>query len=173
MPTLNEVITDIRTNHKQVSASSRDEVRVMQAMLNDTSYEVGVYGKEGKVDTYNPAKDFRAMQANIVASVAKISKAESEQLVNGYELTKSDASTMVGVSKEFVNTYIGTGRKLPLGGREMSDYSLVGKEIPETVKVFNIRRKDSNGNETWDKGQKVVPAHLGLKAKSPCPDWVK
>ena len=39
-----DLLAEIQTNHKQVSASQRDEVRVMQAMLNDTSYEVGVYG---------------------------------------------------------------------------------------------------------------------------------
>ena len=43
-----DLLAEIQTNHKQVSASQRDEVRVMQAMLNDTSYEVGVYGKAAR-----------------------------------------------------------------------------------------------------------------------------
>lgn len=119
MQSLNEVLSDIKQNHKQVSASQKDEVRVMQTMLNDTSYEVGVYAKEGKVGTYNPAQDFRTMEASIVSSVAKISKGEAESVVSEYEVTKSDASTMVNVSKEFVNTYLSCGRKLPLGGREI------------------------------------------------------
>ena len=72
--TMNEIIADIKGNIKQVSSSQKDEVRVMQAMLNDTSFEVGVYSNAGKVDTYNPAKDFRSMQSSIVSSVAKISK---------------------------------------------------------------------------------------------------
>ena len=40
--TMNEIIADIKGNIKQVSSSQKDEVRVMQAMLNDTSFEVGV-----------------------------------------------------------------------------------------------------------------------------------
>ena len=112
------LVNEIKDNLSQVSSSNKDEVRVMQAMLNDKEYEVGVYTNAGLKETYNPAKDFRGMLSGIVSSTTKISKDESESLVDSYDVTKSDASTMVNVSKEFVNTYIGTGRKLPFGGRE-------------------------------------------------------
>ena len=59
MATVNELLADIQENHKQVSSSQKDEVRIMQAMMNDTSYEVGVYNKSGKIADYNPSKDFR------------------------------------------------------------------------------------------------------------------
>ena len=92
-----DLINEIQENHKQVSSSQKDEVRVMQAMLNDTSYEVGIYAKEGKVDTYNPAKDFRKMQSGIVSSVTKIGKDEAEKLIwikerleQGVEIFKQD-----------------------------------------------------------------------------------
>ena len=118
------LVKEIKDNLKQSSSSQKDEVRVMQAMLNDQSYEVGVYNKSGEVDTYNPAKDFRAMCTGIIASTTKITKNESAQLMENYEASKSDAATMVAISKEFVNTYLETGRKLPLGGREDHTYSL-------------------------------------------------
>lgn len=171
--TMNELIADIKSNIKQVSSSQKDEVRVMQAMLNDTSFEVGVYGNAGKIDTYNPAKDFRSMQSSIVSSVARISKDEAATLVEGYEVTKADATTMVGISKEFVNTYLSTGRKLPFGGRADSDYALSMKEIPEAEKTYQKRIVDAAGNVTYEPGKKVIPAHKGLKAKSSCPKWVK
>ena len=41
---------------------------------------------------------------------------------------------MINISKQFIHTYLETGRKLPLGGREKSNISLVNKTIPETVK---------------------------------------
>lgn len=171
--TMNEIIADIKSNIKQVSSSQKDEVRVMQAMLNDTTFEVGVYGNAGKIGTYNPAQDFRSMQSAIVSSVAKISKDEANSLVSGYEVTKNDAITMVNVSKEFVNTYLSTGRKLPFGGREDSDYALSMKEIPETEKIYQKRISDAAGNVTYEPGKKIIPAHKGLKAKSSCPKWVK
>lgn len=170
--TVLETISEIKEAHKQVSSSQKDEVRVMQAILNDTSYEVGVYAKEGKIGTYNPALDFKSMQSNIVSQVAKIGKAEAETLVSDYEVTKSDASTMVNISKEFINTYLNSGRKLPLGGREQSNCSLSAKLIPETEKVFQRKITNKDGVVTWEPGKKVVPAHIGLKAKSSCPEWV-
>ena len=105
MSTVLELVKEIKDNLSQVSSSNKDEVRVMQAMLNDKEYEVGVYPNSGLKETYNPAKDFRGMVSNIIANTAKISKEEASALVDTYEVTKSDASTMVNVSKEFFNTY--------------------------------------------------------------------
>lgn len=168
-----DLLNEIQTNHKQVSASQRDEVRIMQAMLNDTSYEVGVYAKSGKVDTYNPAKDFKSMQTNIVASVTKISKDEASKLVENYEATKADATTMVGISKEFVNTYLSSGRKLPLGGREKANFALSEKVVPRTEKTYQRRVNSGTGDVTWEPGKKIIPEHKGLKARSSCPSWVQ
>ena len=89
MTKVSELLAEIQETHKQVSSSQKDEVRVMQAMLNDTSYEVGVYAKSGKVGTYNPAQDFKAMQSRIVSSVTKMGKDEAKKLVDDYEVTKS------------------------------------------------------------------------------------
>ena len=168
-----DLVNEIKETHKQVSSSMKDEIRVMQAMLNDTDYEVGVYGNAGQVGTYNPAKEFRAMQSKIIESTVKISKSEAENLVAGYEVTKSDAAIMVGISKEFINTYLDTGRKISLGGREQYSYTLASKDIPETEKTYQRRIANGNGNVTWEPGVKTIPAHKGLKAKSTCPSWVK
>lgn len=170
---VNALINEIKESRKQTSASQKDEVRVMQAMLNDTSYEVGVYSPKGKIDTYNPAKDFRTMEANILASAAKINKEEAANLIGKYEVTKNDATTMVNVSKEFINTYLGCGRKLALGGREDSNFALLVKDTPKTEKVYQRRTVQEDGTVTWEPGTKIIPAHKTLKAKSACPAWVK
>ena len=168
-----DLLTEIQETHKQVSSSQKDEVRIMQAMLKNTSYEVGVYAKSGQVGTYNPAQDFRAMQTRIVSSVTKMGKDEAKNLVDGYEVTKADASTMVDLSKEFINTYLDSGRKLALGGREKSNFALSVRDIPATEKTYQRRHDDGKGNITWEPGRKTIPAHKGLKARSSCPSWVK
>lgn len=173
MVTVVDLLRDIQDTHKQVSSSCKDEVRVMQSMLNDTSYEVDIYSSAGKVGTFSPAKEFREMQTNIVSSVAKISKEESKKLVDNYAVTKSDASAMVGISKEFVNTYLETGRKLPFGGREKSNYSLSMKKVPETIKKYRNKVTNPDGTVDWVPGEKTIPPHNGLKSKSSCPSWVK
>lgn len=169
---VSDLLAEIQENHKQVSASQRDEVRVMQAMLNDTSYEIGVYNKSGKIGDYCPAKDFKSMQTNIVSSVTKISKDEAAKLVENYEATKADATSMVSISKEFINTYLSSGRKLPLGGREKSNFALSEKVVPRTEKTYQ-RRVLADGEVNWEPGKKTIPEHKGLKARSSCPSWVK
>lgn len=168
------LVKEIKDNLSQVSSSNKDEIRVMQAMLNDKEYEVGVYTNAGLKETYNPAKDFRGMLSGIVANTTKISKDEAATLVDAYEVSKSDASTMVNVSKEFVNTYIGTGRKLPFGGREKSNIGISGKEVQETIKTYPKKvGVNEDGTGRYESGERRVPSHITAKVYGSCPDWVK
>lgn len=169
-----DVVKEIKDNLSQVSSSSKDEVRVMQAMLNDTDYEVGVYTASGLKETYNPAVDYRNMLAGVVSSAAKITKEESASLIANHEVTKAEASTMVNVSKEFINTYISTGRKLPFGGREKSNIAISGKEIPDAIKTYPKKVGiNEDGTARYESGERKVPGHFTAKVYSSCPDWVK
>ncbi len=174
MNTVQSLVKEIKDGLSQVSSSAKDEVRVMQAMLNDTEYEVGVYTNSGFKETYNPAKDFKGMLSGVIASTTKISKEEASSLANAHEVTKSEATTMVNVSKEFVNTYISTGRKLPFGGREKSNISISGKDVPETVKTYPKKvGVNEDGTGRYESGERKVPAHITAKVYGSCPDWVK
>ena len=174
MSTVQNLVKEIKDGLSQTSSSTKDEIRVMQAMLNDTEYEVGVYGNTGLKETYNPAKDFRGMLSGVVASTTKISKEEAAALVNDHEVSKSEATTMVNVSKEFVNTYIATGRKLPFGGREKSNIAISGKEVEETTKTYPKKvGVNEDGTGRYESGERKVPAHFTAKVYGSCPDWVK
>ena len=164
-----DVVAEIKEGLSQRSSSQKDEVAVMQAMLNSPDYEVGVYGKEGKIGTYNPCEDFRGMLKNVVAGATTITKGEAEEHIEKYVVTKSDAETMVNVSKEYMNTYLGTGRKIKLGGRETSDYGMSIKHVPQSTKSYPI--KNADGSTTF--GKKDVPAHDSIKVYGSCPSWVK
>ena len=172
--TVTELVNDIKSNLSQKSASRKDEIKVMQAMLNDTSYEVNIYGKDGAEGVYTPAKDFRNMCANIISKAAKISASEATNLVDKYEVTKSDATTMVDVSKEFINTYIHTNRKLPLGAREFSDVSISLKTVPESTRLYPTKvGVNDDGTDRYSKTPTTVPAHESVRVIAPCPVWVK
>lgn len=169
-----ELVNEIKQSLSQVSSSNKDEVRVMQAMLNDTDYEVGVYTNTGLKETYNPAKDFRSMLSSIVSGSAKISKEEASTLIDNHEITKSEANTMVNVSKEFVNTYLGTGRKLPFGGREKMNIALSAKDVEETIKTYPKKVGiNEDGTARYETAERKVPAHTTAKVHGSCPDWVK
>lgn len=174
MTTVNDLVKEISDGLKQKNSSQKDEVRVMQAMLNDTSFKVGVYGKSGIEGEYCPAEDFKNMTASIISSTVKIGKAEAEELVKDYDVSKSEAATMVNVSKQFINTYLETGRKLPLGGREKTDFALCARQIPEKTKPCPKKvGVDDTGNPIYQTPNKTIPAHTGLKAYCSCPSWVK
>lgn len=169
-----ELVNEIKKNLSQVSSSNKDEVKVMQAMLNDTEYEVGVYTNSGLTETYNPANDFRGMLSSIISSATKISKEEANTLVSSHEITKAEASTMVNVSKEFVNTYLETGRKLPLGGRENYSFNFSAKTVKETVKTYPKKVGiNEDGTSRYETAEKKVPTHVVAKIHGSCPDWVK
>ena len=51
MEKVEELLAMINNETGTCTASKKDEIRVMKAMMNDASYEVDVYGNEGKEGT--------------------------------------------------------------------------------------------------------------------------
>ena len=113
------------------------------------------------------------MVANIVSSATKITKAEAKTLVDAYDAKKSDAETMVQLSKDFMNTALRTGRSVNLGGTEKSNISIQLKNVEMTTKRYPKKvGVNQDGSIKYENAESIVPAHEGLKVKSPCPDWV-
>ena len=172
--TVKGLIDEISTGLSQVSSSRKDEVRIMQAMLSDDKYTVSIYGKDGVEDTYSPASDFRAMCASVISNAAKVPMAEATQLMDGYAVRKGEAVAMVNISKEFVNTYLQTGRKLPLGSREKSDVSLSLKKVEASTRLYPQKvGVNDDGSDRYSKTATTVPAHESIRVHAPCPSWVK
>jgi hypothetical protein len=172
--TVNTLLKEIKKSQTQVARSAKDEVRVMRAMLNDTSYEVSTYDNNGPTGSYCPAKDFKAMCASVIAGAAHISNAEATAMMENYNVSNKDASAMVNVSKEYINTYMQTGRKLFLGGRETSAISLSGKHVPESTRLYPEKVGVNNdGTPRYKKTPSSVPAHESIRVHAPCPPWVK
>lgn len=172
---VNDLVKDIHDNLSQKSSSQKDEVRVMQAMLNDKSYAVKVFDKNGDTgETYSPSKDARNMIASVITSTTKISKDEASVLAEDHEFSKNEASSCVNVSKEFVNTYLNTGRKLSFGGREQSNVSIIGKDVDASISRYPKKvGVDDAGNGIYENAEKHVPAHKSARVIAPCPTWVK
>lgn len=169
------MIEDIKQHLSQKSSSVKDEIAVMQAMLNDPDYKVSVYGKNGTVEgQYCPSEDAKSMVARVISSATKINTQEATSLADNYQFNKADAKTFVNVSKEFIHTYVQTGRKLPLGAREDMDVSLEYRTVPE--RDTGYPRKigvDAQGKDIYEITSSKIPAHGGIKASSPCPPWIK
>ena len=174
MATVKGLLDEISSNLSQKSSSHKDEVRIMQAMLSDPTYEVSVYGKDGIEDTYNPTNDFRSMCASVMSHTAKIPMAEANQLMNDYQVSKGEANSMINISKEFVNTFLKTGRKLPLGAREASDISLSLKKVEASTRLYPQKiGVNDDGSDRYSKTPTTVPAHDSIRVHAPCPSWIK
>ena len=78
--TVNSCIEDIKKNLTQKGSSKKDEARVMKAMLSDTSYRVGVYGKDGLESEYCPAEDYKNMCAEIIADAIETLKEQDKEI---------------------------------------------------------------------------------------------
>jgi len=168
------LINEIKTNLSQRSASRKDEIRVMQTMLSDPTYTVDVYGKEGVIGTYNPCEDFRSMCSSIISNVARVPSSEAESMMSDYNVKKNEATSMINISKEFINTYLHTGRKMAMGGRELSDVSLSLKEVPAMVRPCPHKiGVNEDGTNMYARNPAVVEAHESIRVQAPCPPWVK
>ena len=170
-----DLIKEISETRTQTSASSKDETRVMSAMLNDPTFKVDVYGRNGIEGQYCPYDDARSMVANIIKDTTKISAQEATDLASNYKFGKQESNVMIGLTKEFINTYIETGRKLPLGGRADSNISIAKKVKEARANTFpkkvGINDDGTDRYETVDQG--IIPAHGSLKVYSQAPSWLK
>ena len=163
-----DVVAEIKEGLSQRSSSQKDEVRVMRAMLNDPTYSVGIYDKSGKIGDYCPFEDSRSMLGSIINEATGIQPKEAKALANTFEFSNKEATSMVNISKEFINTYVETGRKLPLGGRENMNASISIKHVAESKKQFPV-----GGIGSKERGEVIIPAHDSLKVTAPCPVWKK
>lgn len=174
MSTVTELIDEINRTRTQIASSAKDETKVMMAMLNDSEYKVDVYGKSGVEGSYCPYEESRNLIGNIIRDTTKISKQEAMVLSNEYEFGKQESNIMIGLSKEFMNTYLETGRKIALGGRHDSNISIA--KISKSEKTGDFKRKigvNDDGSDKFETVQKTIPAHAGLRVFSSCPEWLK
>ena len=176
MENVNELIKEIRTNVEKTrkSASSQDEVKVMRAMLNDKEYKVSEYRGTGKVSEFCPSEKIRDFSASVISNAVDMSQSEANAIMENYEYSNKESQLLIDVSKEFINTYLDTGRKISLGGRADSNISLIQKEIPETKTTYPKKvGEDKSGNPIYAHPESVIPAHKSISVSGSCPKWVK
>ena len=142
--------------------------------MNDKDYKVAVYDKNGQTGFICPSQELRDMCATVLSATTKISAAEAEQLMDNHEFKRSEAEHLIEFSKEFVHTYLHTGRKLPLGGREKSNVAFSLKSISEGYRTYpKCIGVDKDGNKQYAAGKTHVNAYESVKVHAPAPAWVE
>ena len=81
---------------------------------------------------------------------------------------------MVNISKEFFNTFLQTGRKLPKGAREKSDVSQSQKKVAPSTRLYPQKvGVNDDGTPKYSKAPTTVAAHEAIRVHAPCPPWVQ
>ena len=174
MEKVQDLVNEIKSTISQKTSSNKDEVKIMRAMMNDNSYRVGVYAKDGLVGEYCPAESARELASAILHGAAGLTEKESTVLANNYTFGKTEAKAVVDMSKEFLHTYIHTGRKISLGGRAESDISIGIKEIEPSERPFpKVVGIGDDGKKIYGRGVTKVGKYESIKVYSPCPAWIK
>ena len=180
MSSVQELINDINESREKArqagyttydTKSQKDEVAIMKAMLNDKTYRVGVYSSSGLQSEYCPAVEIRKTLSSIVQNATGIPSNEADTLMDRYEFKNQDAQGMIGFSKEFVNTYLQTGRKLPLGGRARSNISIIKKTVPGGRMLYPSSVNKSN--VSMESKEVFEEEHDTIRVYGSCPEWLK
>lgn len=166
--TVKEMVTTIKTELKQASASAKDEVNVMMAMMNDKTFKVDELGSDGTVvSSYCPAEVAEELAANIIKGATKVTSAEAEELAKNHQFGKKEATAMVTLSKEFVNVYLDTGRKIKFGNRDGKALTLSQKDEKASTCTFPKRvGYEADGTPIYQTAVSEIPAYKKVKAES-------
>lgn len=148
---------------KQKSQNKTDEIIVAQTLLNDPDFQIGVYDKnKGLIGTRNVHNEAVTFVTNVTSEITGLDKKSTEDLVKNYTFTKRDAQFLINTSKDFIQTYLQTGRKFNLVQSADSEANIVLKPAPAREKV--VPTKD---------GTKLVStcAYNKVACKSGCPKY--
>ena len=163
--TLNDILVQItEASKKQRSQNRSDEIKVQRAMLNDPTFKIGIYDKkEGLIGERCPREEAVQFITDISSSITGLDRPTTEKLAENYEFTKKDAQFFINMNKDFISTYLRTGRKLGLIQTEDCEASVLYRSTASREKI--IPGKD--GIKTT-----VVPSYTKLISKSKAPKYL-
>lgn len=165
---LEKLILDIQENRKQISINKADEIKVMQCMLNDKNFSLGIYEKNaGYVGQRCPHDEFTGFLKNVISGATGLDSRDSKHLAEKYEATKRDANYLLENMRDFVQVYTETGRKFNILQTATSEANIYTKEVPSINKTV----PDKN-NPGQSKYIKTTP-YTKLVSSSTCPKYLE
>ena len=163
---MEQLITEVKKSTSQTAINKVDEVRVMRTMLNDPEYTVGVYDRTiGYIGQRSPYEEARKFVKNIVAGATGLDNKDAQLLANNYEFTKKDANFLLGNMRDFLYSYMQTGRKINVMQSATTEASLFTKEISGGIKL--VPDKDNPGSTK----QVETTGYTKLVSSSKCPKY--
>ena len=164
---LEEMINEIKANTKQISINRNDEVRVMKEMLNDPNFTVSIYDRaEGYIGQRCPHEEAVGFVKNIIQASTCLDSNDSKHLADKYEFTKRDATFLLTNMKDFMSTYLNTGRKINIVQNEKTEANLFAREVKPITKTIPA----SEGSK--ETKQITTQAYTKVISNSKCPKYI-
>lgn len=164
--TMNDLMDEIReTTKKQKSASRVDEIRVMRTMLNDPNFSVSIYDRnKGLIGQRCPREEAVKFVSGITSTITGLDSNSTTELVNNYEFSKKDAIFLIENGRDFNQTYLSTGRKLPI---------VQGADSEAAIFFRPIESKEKNipNNVGSEPKTATVPAYNKVICRSKNPKY--
>lgn len=141
-----QLIAAIVEKTSQIAVNRTDEVTVMQTMLNDEVFRVGEYDrKNGEyTNTHSPREEALDIVKEAYTGLTGSSDVEAETLMGGYMFSKKQAQNFIGISKDFIGTYLQSGRKMTVMSEPRGEATLSLRHIEDHEKT--VPDKNNPGN---------------------------
>ena len=172
---MKELMNEIKEVTKKQKAASRvDEIRVMRGMLNDPDYSVSVFDRsKGYIGSRCPRDEAVAFIGSVSSAITGLDSKSAAEIAKDNEFTKKDAIFLIDNAKDFIDTYLETGRKLPIVQNEATQAALIKRHVDsKEKKVSSVLMGNSSSNKV-ESGTVTIPAFDKVVCKSNCPKYLK
>lgn len=154
-----KLIQSIIERTTQTASNKSNEIDIMQSMLNDKDFKVAIFESgKGYIGSRSPRDEAIGIAVDTLSGATGMSKAEARALTENYEFTRKDAGRFINIGKDFISTYLQTGRKTTL----ISD--------PRGEVVVNLKHIEEHDKSVPDKNNpgktKIVKTTESIKLVS-------
>ena len=161
-----QLVSKIKKEVKQISINKVDEVLVMRSMLNDKNFSLGVYDKnQGYIGQRCPHDEATGFLKNVISGSTGLDRKDSEVLAQNYEFTKKDANFLLSNMRDFINVYTSTGRKLNVIQNANTEASLYTKQVGSVKKQVPDKEKPGASKEI------TTTPYIKLVSVTKCPKY--
>lgn len=151
-----QLVQSIVEKTSQTAVNKSDEVEVMQSMLNDREFNIAIFDRnKGYVGSRSPRNEALQLAIDTLSGVTGMSENEAASLTQNYSFTKKDAQHFINIGKDFIGTYLQTGRKTTI---------ISEPRIEATVSLKHVEAHDKKVPDTDNPGStKIVHSSEKLK----------
>lgn len=137
------------------------------AAVNDTTFKIPTYGKDGKKDGEISISDLIREDLKKTLEKAKYPQKSEQGVIDSCEIVANGLSKAI---PQIAMSWIASGRKLDLPAMPKVQGSIYLQNVPGRVKESQIR--DPKTQQNLGSVTTTTKDHIEIRTKSSCPDYL-